>query len=281
MTQPTVSGTSTEDDLRDALHRCSEDTIAAALRFQDERDPALAEPIVFGVIERFLDPEEKAVLARRDPQTRLMEDLRIDSLLMVEIVMIVEQVLDIRVQNDEFAGISTVGDLQAFITRKVRGDAAAEEDAGRTNGRFARERILATLPMAPPFLFLDEASVTDVGARGEYRLSGEESFFQGHFPGDPIAPASILIESAGQLAALHVLGNGNPGPAESLRFVSCDGVRCLRECRPGEKLDLEVELVRTRQPLYQFSARISVGGETAVRVASLNLAVGAVEGTSD
>ena len=65
--------------------------------------------------------------------------------------------------------------------------------------RLMRERVLAMVPQQPPFRFIDEIRELDeeriVGA---YRFRDEEDFYQGHFPGLPITPGVILIETMAQ-----------------------------------------------------------------------------------
>src|SRR5579859_5279267 len=58
------------------------------------------------------------------------------------------------------------------------------------------------VPQRPPFLFLDEIEeLTARSARGRYRYKEDEWFFKGHFPGNPIVPGAIQIETMAQLLA--------------------------------------------------------------------------------
>lgn len=79
-------------------------------------------PIVTGIIERYVDPEVRPKLAEGSESLRFIEDLALDSLTMMEIVMLVEEVTGLSISNDELRGLATVGDIRLFIDRKARGE---------------------------------------------------------------------------------------------------------------------------------------------------------------
>lgn len=108
-------------ELREALKRCPESAVEAAVAFQDSKDPALVPPIVLGILERFVEPDVRPVIREGKDSTRLMDDLGIDSLLMVEIVILVEETLHISIENEELRNIRTLGDLKLYLDAKTRG----------------------------------------------------------------------------------------------------------------------------------------------------------------
>ncbi len=120
---------SDEAQIRESLRRCSEPTIQAALAYRSTKDPVHTLPIVVGIIERYVDPELRPKLAGGGEQLRFIEDLALDSLTMMEIVMLVEEVTGLTISNDELRGLATVGDIRVFIDRKARGESTPVQDA--------------------------------------------------------------------------------------------------------------------------------------------------------
>jgi 3-hydroxyacyl-[acyl-carrier-protein] dehydratase len=189
-----------EEDLRESLKRCSEQTVEAALDYRKTGNPEQIPTIVLGIIERFVEPDVRALIRQSSDQTRLMDDLGIDSLLMVEIIMLVEETLDIQIENEELRHLRTLGDIKAYLTAKTQGLPlpAAKQI-------FSLEQLAAAMPHQAPFLFLHEARLNSHSAEGAYRIAGDEAFLQGHFRDNPIFPASLMLEALGQLAVLFMI----------------------------------------------------------------------------
>ena len=119
-------------------------------------------------------------------------------------------------------------------------------------------RPIDVLPHRPPFLFVDEliAVVPGVSATGRWRLTGDEWFLSGHFPGRPTLPGVLMCEAIAQVGALAVLLD--PRFAGKLPlFGGLDGARFRRQVAPGDTLELSVELGR-------MSARAGKGSGTAM-----------------
>ena len=85
--------------LRTALKRCSASTYEAACRFRQTGNPEYLPPIVLGVVARYVEPDLRAKLKDPDDGLRLIEDLGIDSLTMMQIVFLVEDVLRVSINN--------------------------------------------------------------------------------------------------------------------------------------------------------------------------------------
>ena len=260
-----------EQELRDSLKRCPEQAIEAAVMFSTSRDPGLVPVIVMGIIERFVEPDVRPVLREGNDQIRLMEDLGIDSLLMVEIVILVEETLGIHIENEELRNLRSVGDIKAYLDAKLKGlPLPASKNA------LSFEEVSAIMPHQAPFLFLQEARVNGLEAEGTYHISGDEPFLEGHFKDNPVFPASLMLEALGQLAVLLLLKSDNPelGGAvkpDSIFFVSCDGVRCHKMCRPGDVMHLNISLKKVHAPMAQFEGTILKRGTRVAKVEEISL----------
>jgi 3-hydroxyacyl-[acyl-carrier-protein] dehydratase len=110
---------SRREEIASALKRCSEQTVEAAIRFQETRDPEDVTKVVYGVLERELPEESAGRLAGVPGSSRLVEDIGMDSLGLMEAVMSVEEVLGITIDNSELRKIATLDDLNAFIREKL------------------------------------------------------------------------------------------------------------------------------------------------------------------
>jgi len=257
--------------LRESLKRCSASTYEAASQFRKTKNTEHLPAIILGIIERFVEPDLRAKLRDPDDDLRLIEDLGIDSLTMMEIVILVEEVLQMSINNEELRHLRTIGDVKQFIECKVRG-----LPLPKPTKFLPIEQIAGIMPIQPPFLFLNEASVSSHGASAKYKISGQEFFLQGHFKDNPVLPASIMIEAIGQLAVLFLLEGGvsehgkmvNP---QTVFFTSCEGVRCHRICRPGDILSISVKPKRLKLPLATFEGAIRVGQEKAAIAEEITL----------
>lgn len=109
-----------EANLRDALKRCPQETVEAAVLYRQSGDQRWVRTIVLGVIERFVERDLRPKMRAGDPSLRLAEELAMDSLTMMETVMLLEEVLQITIDNDELRPLRTLGDVQTFVDAKLR-----------------------------------------------------------------------------------------------------------------------------------------------------------------
>ncbi len=266
-----------EDSLRESLRRCSPATIEAAINYRREGDTKLLSPIIIGIFERFVEPDQRPRLAGDCDDLRVIEDLGLDSLTMMEIVMLVEEVTQTKIENDELRGLVTIGDIKTFVDCRARG--VQPPAPAKT---ILAEEVRAIMPISAPFLFIDEARVSASLATASYRITGQEFFLAGHFKGNPVMPASIMLEALGQLGVLHLLSAlpvdaGKVVGQSTIFFASTDGVRCSRVCKPGDVLTLTLKPKRVKAPLAVYSGNIRVGQEKAVVAEEITLTFGLVD----
>ena len=250
------------------------------MQYRKTGNPEHVPAVVIGVIERFVEPDLRMKLKDADDDLRLIEDLGIDSLTMMEIVILVEDVLQMTINNDELRNLRTVGDVKTFIDCKIRG-----LPLPKPTKFIPIEHVAAVMPVQPPFLFLNEASVSSTAANGKYKISGQEFFLQGHFKDNPVMPASIMLEALGQLAVLYLLEGAPTEPgkvvsAQMIFFTGCEGVRAHRVCKPGDILTLSIKPKRMKMPLATFEGSIRVGQEKAVIAEEITLTYGFVDAAS-
>lgn len=126
--------------------------------------------------------------------------------------------------------------------------------------------ITAILPHRYPFLLVDRVVEIEAGkkVRAYKNCSANEMFFQGHFPGLPVMPGVLQIEALAQASAFLTASMEGFDPKKSVAFLmSIDDVKFRRLVEPGDRLDLEVELLQSRRGIVKVQGKSSVDGERA------------------
>lgn len=128
-----------------------------------------------------------------------------------------------------------------------------------------QEQIKGIIPHREPFLLLDRVVELDVGksARGIYHVNPAGPWFAGHFPGYPVFPGVLQVESLAQLGAVAILSQPEMQGKLAL-FAGLDQVKFRRQVLPGETLELQVEIIRTRGSYGIGQGRASVNGQIAM-----------------
>lgn len=126
------------------------------------------------------------------------------------------------------------------------------------------------LPHRPPFLFVDEVDevVAGVSARGRWRLTGEEAFFAGHFPGRPTLPGVLMVEALAQLGAIALLTDERYAGRLPL-FGGIDKARFRAQVVPGDTLDLETRMDQLSASAGKGTGTATVNGKVACQVSML------------
>jgi beta-hydroxyacyl-ACP dehydratase FabZ len=106
--------------------------------------------------------------------------------------------------------------------------------------------VLKCIPHRYPFIMIDKVKVFDDDKKkavGYKCVSGNEGFFQGHFPGAPIMPGVLIVEAMAQTSCVMFLSK--PEMKDCLAyFMSIDNVKFRRPVKPGDVLELKVEVLK-------------------------------------
>ncbi|MBU4293306.1 MAG: 3-hydroxyacyl-ACP dehydratase FabZ [Actinobacteria bacterium] len=127
-----------------------------------------------------------------------------------------------------------------------------------------KEDIKKIIPHREPFLLIDEVLEVEPGKsiKAVKNVDENEYYFKGHFPQNPIMPGVLMLEAIAQAGAIAVLLLPENKGKLAL-FAGIDKARFKKIVRPGDKLEIEVEITDFRRNIGKARGTVRVGGDVA------------------
>ena len=113
-----------------------------------------------------------------------------------------------------------------------------------------KEEIKNIIPQRDPFLMIDEVEeyIPGESCIAYKNVKEDEYYFKGHFPGNPIMPGVLMVEALAQTGAVAILSmEENKG--KNALFGGIDKVKFKKMVVPGDKLKLEVKIIKRKGPV--------------------------------
>ena len=133
--------------------------------------------------------------------------------------------------------------------------------------------IMKLLPHRYPMLLVDRILEIDPGKRivGLKNVSANEQFFQGHFPGAPVMPGVLIVESMAQCCAVLFLRELPDRDTKLFLFGGIDKARFRRPVVPGDQLILECEVLQKRAGTVKMKGVARVGDAVVAEAEMLSV----------
>lgn len=129
-----------------------------------------------------------------------------------------------------------------------------------------KEEIKNIIPQREPFLMIDEVEslVPGVSSVCYKNVDENEYYFKGHFPGNPIMPGVLITESLAQAGAIAIL-SVEENKSKNALFAGIDKMKFKRMVKPGDRLKLEVKIIKQKGPIGVGEGIATVNGELAAK----------------
>ena len=136
------------------------------------------------------------------------------------------------------------------------------------------------LPHRYPFLLVDRILDITPGEKvvAIKNVTRNEPFFNGHFPGHPIFPGVLIVESMAQAGGFLLLNSGVDPAGKLVYFTGIDNVKFRRPVTPGDQMRLEIEIIKLYKSTAKMKGKAYVQGKV---VASAELTATIVDAENE
>ena len=136
-------------------------------------------------------------------------------------------------------------------------------DMSESTNSFDIEDILEFLPHRYPFLLVDRIVEFEKDRRivGIKNVTINEPFFQGHFPGSPVMPGVLIIESMAQVGGFLVFKTLSEREGKLVYFMGIEHARFRKPVRPGDQLRMEMFITRAGKRVGKLKGKAFVDGQ--------------------
>ena len=131
--------------------------------------------------------------------------------------------------------------------------------------RMSIDAVKSAIPHREPFLLVDEiVEQSDNRIVCRKRFTGDEFWYRGHYPEFPLTPGVLLCEAAMQAGAVLLAKHATEGQGGVPVATRMNNVKFKTMVRPGDTVELEIDLVERMADAFFLNAKVTVSGKTAV-----------------
>jgi len=129
--------------------------------------------------------------------------------------------------------------------------------------QFSINDIIKILPHRYPFILIDKLEVIEPGKSliAIKNVTINEPFFQGHFPGQPIMPGVLSLESMAQAGAFLMLSQVEDPLSKNMFFSSVEKAKFRKPIVPGDQLQIKMELIKRKLNICKFVGQCIVDSQ--------------------
>lgn len=133
------------------------------------------------------------------------------------------------------------------------------------------EEVYKTIPHRPPFLFVDEViEMREDGITAQREIRADESFFEGHYPGNPIMPGVLLCESVFQTASIYLVKKmekeGDSAEGLTPVLTRIQDARFKQMVKPGDVCQIDVTMKETVSRFHFLKGKVLKEGKPAMTI---------------